>query len=105
MPCMSSWSRWFHCGCRAADLAGGAASRTARAVLRVLLLPVLGETSVGVCCPVVTGRGGDRAACERGLLPTGVYPALGTHTTSKSARRHIVTIALFEGYLWGTGRV
>ena len=68
-------------------------------------LPVLGETSSGVPCPVGTGRGGERAARERGVLPTGVYPALGTHTTSKSARRHIVKIALFERYVWGTGRV
>jgi hypothetical protein len=25
-----------------------------------------------VCCPVVTGRGGERAARERGVMPTGV---------------------------------
>ena len=87
--CFGRWSRIAH----------------STTVLRVLQLPVLGETSSGVPCPVVTGRGGERAARERGVLPTGVYPALGTHTTSKSARRHIVKIALFEGYVWGTGRV
>jgi len=58
--CFGRWSRIAH----------------STPVLRVLLLPVLGETSVGVCYPVVTGRGGDGAACERGLLLTGVYPAL-----------------------------
>ena len=49
-------------------------------MLRVLQLPVLGETSGGVPCPVVTSQGGERAACECGVLPTGLYPTRGAHT-------------------------
>ena len=49
-------------------------------MLRVLQLPVLGETSGGVPYPVVTSQGGERAACEGGVLPTGLYPTRGAHT-------------------------
>ena len=54
--CFGRWSRIAH----------------STTVLRVLQLPVLGETSSGLPCPVGTGRGGERAARERGVMPTGV---------------------------------